>query len=259
MTPVYTGQSAAAPELYGELREPGITPQSSTPIVAQESSRPRLQVVAYQPNLFGLRDMPLDIPSAQRSQERPGNPEILEARLPNSRPRPRKPISTGQQSLEFSPLPMAGEAEPAIYCDAPVAITAHRLMAAACDGGIILLGMTLFLGAFYGCISLLGGAGAQFAINKQTLPLLAGIAVVFALLYNTLWALGNQDTAGMAWTRLRLVNFDGQKPDREQRLYRLASGCLSLMAAGLGLLWALVDEESLTWHDHMSKTFPTPY
>jgi hypothetical protein len=23
------------------------------------------------------------------------------------------------------------------------------------------------------------------------------------------------------------------------------------------LLWALADEEKLTWHDHMSKTFPT--
>ena len=28
-------------------------------------------------------------------------------------------------------------------------------------------------------------------------------------------------------------------------------------SAGLGLLWSLADEESLTWHDHMSKTFPT--
>jgi hypothetical protein len=23
------------------------------------------------------------------------------------------------------------------------------------------------------------------------------------------------------------------------------------------LFWALVDEENLTWHDHISKTFPT--
>ncbi len=33
---------------------------------------------------------------------------------------------------------------------------------------------------------------------------------------------------------------------------------LSLMAGGIGLLWGLVDEETLTWHDHISKTFPTP-
>jgi hypothetical protein len=56
-----------------------------------------------------------------------------------------------------------------------------------------------------------------------------------------------------------LVNFDGQKPTQRQRFQRLASGFLSLFAAGLGLLWALVDEETLTWHDHISRTFPTPY
>ena len=55
------------------------------------------------------------------------------------------------------------------------------------------------------------------------------------------------------------VRADGRNPNREQRVYRMAAGCLSVMAAGLGLMWALVDEESLTWHDHISKTFPTPY
>jgi hypothetical protein len=54
------------------------------------------------------------------------------------------------------------------------------------------------------------------------------------------------------------VNFDGQTPTRAQRFYRTASGFLSLMAGGIGLLWGLVDEETLTWHDHISKTFPTP-
>jgi hypothetical protein len=42
-------------------------------------------------------------------------------------------------------------------------------------------------------------------------------------------------------------------------MHRLASGALSFCAAGLGFLWALVDEETLTWHDHISRTFPTPY
>ena len=49
-----------------------------------------------------------------------------------------------------------------------------------------------------------------------------------------------------------------QTPTRTQRFYRTASGFLSLLAAGVGLLWGLVDEETLTWHDHISKTFPTP-
>jgi uncharacterized RDD family membrane protein YckC len=58
---------------------------------------------------------------------------------------------------------------------------------------------------------------------------------------------------------LRLLNFDGRPPTREQRMLRLGASFLSVLSAGLGLLWALVDEESLTWHDHISQTFPTPY
>jgi len=78
-----------------------------------------------------------------------------------------------------------------------------------------------------------------------------------AFLYRLLWCLGNGDTPGMRFAGLRLVNFDGRPPDRDQRLLRLGASVLSLASAGLGLVWALVDEESLTWHDHISKTFPT--
>jgi uncharacterized RDD family membrane protein YckC len=61
----------------------------------------------------------------------------------------------------------------------------------------------------------------------------------------------------MRFAGLRLVDFDGRKPHRDARLLRQAAGFLSLCSLGLGLVWALVDEESLTWHDHISKTFPT--
>jgi len=124
-------------------------------------------------------------------------------------------------------------------------------MAAALDGSMILIGLAVFGSIFH-------LAGGTVVINAKTIPLLIGVAGVMVLLYKLLWCLGNGDTAGMRWSHLTLVNFDGQTPDRKQRLYRLASGCLSFLAAGLGLLWALVDEETLTWHDHISKTFPTP-
>jgi uncharacterized RDD family membrane protein YckC len=251
MTPVYTGQSAAAPKLEFEASaNPQLRLEPSP--TAEETVKPRLQVVAYQPTLFSGRDMPLAV------IDQPEKYEIRDARPPSPRPRSRSVLPTGQQTLQFSPTGPTREGEPIIYCDAPVAAVSHRMMAAACDGVIVLIGMGLFVGIFYTCTSLFGG-GSYFTINKQTLPFLAGIAILFGVLYNSLWALGNADTPGMAWARLRLVNFEGQKPDREQRIYRLASGCLSVMATGLGVLWALVDEEALTWHDHMSKTFPTPY
>jgi uncharacterized RDD family membrane protein YckC len=82
---------------------------------------------------------------------------------------------------------------------------------------------------------------------------------VVTFFYKLLFCLANGDSPGMRWTRLALVTFDGQRPTRTQRMHRLTSGVLSFCAAGLGFLWALVDEETLTWHDHISRTFPTPY
>lgn len=57
--------------------------------------------------------------------------------------------------------------------------------------------------------------------------------------------------------RLTLINFDGYPPDSASRWLRYLGACLGYCAGGLGLLWALLDEESLAWHDHISKTFPT--
>lgn len=127
----------------------------------------------------------------------------------------------------------------------------HRTMAAALDGAMIMAALGIFLLVF----SLGGG---EFVFNKQSVPLFVGIAAVIALFYFLLYCLSNGDTPGKHWTRLQTLNFEGNPPDREQRVYRLVGSCLSLFALGLGLIWALVDEENLTWHDHISKTFPTP-
>jgi hypothetical protein len=66
-------------------------------------------------------------------------------------------------------------------------------------------------------------------------------------------------TPGMRALRLTLINFDGYPPDHTSRWLRYVGACLGYCAGGLGLLWALLDEESLAWHDHISKTFPTFY
>jgi uncharacterized RDD family membrane protein YckC len=148
--------------------------------------------------------------------------------------------------------PLSAEQETRIYCNAPVAIVPHRVMAAAVDMSII----AIALGFFIAVVELMCG---EITLAKETIPLFLGIAAVFTLLYKVLWAFADADSPGMRFAHLRLVNFDGRRPNREQRVYRIAAGCLSVMAAGLGVMWALVDEESLTWHDHISKTFPTPY
>ncbi len=141
---------------------------------------------------------------------------------------------------------------PVVVCGSSVALPAHRMIAAAFDASLVVIAVAMFFAVFH-------FAGGLIVMNRHTLPLFIGAAAIFYLFYELLWCLASADTAGMRWAHLRLVDFDGQAPDRDRRLYRVASGCLSVLAAGLGLLWALVDEEALTWHDHISKTFPTPY
>jgi uncharacterized RDD family membrane protein YckC len=100
-------------------------------------------------------------------------------------------------------------------------------------------------------------AGVDFGLLGNLVVLPAAMFAVILVLYRGLWALVNRDTPGMRFAGLRLVDFDGRTPKRDRRILRQFAGVLSLVSAGVGLAWALVDEENLTWHDHISRTFPT--
>lgn len=214
-----------------------------------ETSRP-----AYQPSLFpqqGLKIVPLPTMTPVRQ---PAGPKRGTARP--AAPRGRRGSSDAQHSLDFSDAPLvdAGldmQVQAVIYCDAPVALPMHRFIAAAVDASMVLIGLGLFLSVF-----LL--AGGHIVFNKQVIPLFVGMVGVLWTVYHTLWCLANGDTPGMRFAGLRVVNFDGRMAGREQRGVRQAAFVLSFLSAGVGLLWALVDEENLTWHDHISKTFLTP-
>ena len=67
------------------------------------------------------------------------------------------------------------------------------------------------------------------------------------------WKRGGQ-TLGMRPWRLRLQTVDGQSPSRALLWKRYVLGSLSLLVAGLGFFWALVDRERLPLHDRLSGT-----
>lgn len=141
--------------------------------------------------------------------------------------------------------------EPVVYTNAPVAMPAHRAMAAAYDSAMILIGVGILIGIYY-------LAGGHFGLAKFDLGTYAGAVVGVTLLYKVLWAIGDGDSPGMNAVHLRLLNFDGRRPTREERLMRLLVSIVSFCSLGVGLAWCLFDEEKLTWHDHITKTFPSP-
>jgi uncharacterized RDD family membrane protein YckC len=225
----YPIQTATAPALL-EMRE---SPVPRTATEPPEAPRP-----VYQRTLF--REMPQALPAL---------PEPTVRRPVRSRAARRgRRTYQGQGAFDFTAEPDGG----VIYCDAPVALPVHRAMAAGLDSSLVLAAFGIFLVIFH-------LAGGTVVLNKETIPSFVGVAVLFWALYCLLFCLSGGDTAGYRWTQLRLLNFDGQPPTREQRMVRFGASLLSLLSAGLGLLWALVDEETLTWHDHISETFPTPY
>jgi uncharacterized RDD family membrane protein YckC len=226
------------------------------------SAAPVPQTGVYQPWLFRDPSQGPKVVPIPTLTPRP-HPGGRKHRMPNTgRPQELKASTTArrpadsQQSLDFH-AGMSGEAslgtevEAVIYCDAPVALPVHRLMAVAGDASMIAIALGLFLAIFY-------LSGGRMVFTKPSLILFGGVIGGVVFLYRLLWCLGGGDTPGMRFAGLRLVDFDGRRPEREQRTIRLAASMLSIVSAGLGLVWALVDEESLTWHDHISKTFPTP-
>ena len=229
--PITTATAPALVEVY-----------EGSPTVA-EPPQAKPATVVYQKPLFN--EMPRVMPA--RQLVRPAAPRQHRARPPKRAPE-------NQQALDFSEAQGPRELETAvhsvIYCDALAASPGHRFLAAALDTSLVLIAMGVFMSIFH-------FAGGEIAPEKSSMLLIAGITIVLWFFYQLLFCLADGETPGMNWASLHIINFDGRRPDREQRVYRLLTSCLSVAAAFLGVIWALVDEEGLTWHDHISKTFPT--
>jgi len=164
-------------------------------------------------------------------------------------------IDDVQGSLNLLPAPQTPRilkttVEASIYCDAGVATPIHRFIASSLDASMILIGCGIFL-------AMVQGFGGGVAIDKFNLAMLLCAGILITMFYGFVFAMSGRETAGQSWTKLRLINFDGFPPDASSRALRFAGSWLSFCACGIGLFWALLDEEFLTWHDHMSKTFLT--
>jgi uncharacterized RDD family membrane protein YckC len=63
----------------------------------------------------------------------------------------------------------------------------------------------------------------------------------------------------MKYAHIALCTFDDDNPTAPQRRRRLVALILSLLPVGLGVAWAIFDEDHLTWHDRLSGTYLRRY
>ena len=219
--------------------------------------------VPAQPTLFTPQKPPNVIPFSRPKEQTAPSPAVRPAAkpVPSAPPQARvtvrkSTVGDAQGRLDFLPAaPVKGrrlktDVEAQVFCDRPVATPMHRFVATAIDGVFVIFGFGLLLTFF----EVLGG---RFGSGKIFWAVLAAVFALVALFYGLIWAIAGRETAGMRLTDLQLITFDGFEVDARTRALRFAAACLSFCSGGLGLLWAVADEENLTWHDHISKTFPT--
>lgn len=223
------------------------TRSSAAPAIEVEEARPAIGTSARQSS-----------PVQEELFEPVEKEQLRVVAMPRRTPAPHKVHSYGkpgnpQQRFDFAHghNPPTTAEQRVIYCDAPVARPMHRLFAAALDGSIVTISFGLFMILLY-------LAGARTTFDKSAIPAFVAMGLATMTLYRLVWCMADLDSFGLRWAGLQLLNFDGAQPDRSERLHRMVTSYISLAAGGLGLLWAVVDEEKLSWHDHMSKTFPSP-
>jgi uncharacterized RDD family membrane protein YckC len=82
-------------------------------------------------------------------------------------------------------------------------------------------------------------------------------SVLFLLtyfVYSLFFLAASNQTIGMMITNLRVAGVDRKRPSFTQLIARCCCYLISLLAAGIGLLWSLFNRKSLCLHDRLSHT-----
>ena len=124
----------------------------------------------------------------------------------------------------------------------------RRMMATMVDTALIL---ALFLG-----VTFLVAQRFDQLPGKHVSEVLAVIAVFgLAALYEWFFLTFAKVTPGMRYAQLSLCTFDEQTPTSAQIKARLKAMLISVLPVGLGMLWSIFDEDQMSWHDRLSKTY----
>jgi uncharacterized RDD family membrane protein YckC len=137
--------------------------------------------------------------------------------------------------------------QPGLY---PVASIDDRRIAGVADGACLLFAYGAFLALF-------GSVGGQFTLSKISAAVCVTTLAIVYLQYFALFTIFGGTTPGMMLRGLQVVNFSGDAPTPRQMLLRSVGYVLSAATFFLGFLWAMWDEDTLTWHDRMSHTYLT--
>ena len=126
-----------------------------------------------------------------------------------------------------------------------------RRIAALIDAGCLLFAYGAFLALF-------GSLGGQLNFSKISAAVYFATFAFVYVQYFGLFTVFGGTTPGMMMRGLQIINFSGELPTPRQLFLRTAGYLLSAGTFFLGFLWAMWDEDELTWHDRLSHTYLSP-
>lgn len=156
------------------------------------------------------------------------------------------PPALGGITIEPAP---AGTVEKRLGIDIPLQIAPweRRLAASVVDGLVIACAGSLFGFIFW-------KIAAIEPPKIQLLGLAAGTLAVFWAAYQYLLIIYSGSTPGLLAAGLELTRFDGSATTRSLRRWRILASYLSALSLGMGYAWVFLDEDSLCWHDRITRT-----
>jgi uncharacterized RDD family membrane protein YckC len=131
-----------------------------------------------------------------------------------------------------------------------------RLMATTVDFLVVASGVLAFIGVSAQILALCG-VGIPTGV-----PAAVCIAAAFAILwplYQVLFFTFSDQTPGMRYARIGLCTFSDDNPTRSAMRRRTWAILLSAASLGIGCLWALLDDDRLSWHDRISRMYQRSY
>jgi hypothetical protein len=123
----------------------------------------------------------------------------------------------------------------------------RRLAATMVDGLIVGAAATLFGFIFWKVTSVRPP-------DTQSLSLALATLAGFWAVYQYLLIVYSGSTPGLRAAGLELTRFDGTATTRSLRRWRILAAFLSALSLGMGYAWVFLDEDSLCWHDRITRT-----
>lgn len=252
--PAYDAPVMAAPPQTQTDYDPDFdfdAPRAAEQVVAVEPEAPSDNLIVFPKAPTYMAPMAPPAPPvyelAEPVLDQPRILEVAEEVVPTIQGSLFSPIQLDEEPEQES---LAANAQVEFELPYQVALVAQRVYAGLIDWMFVTCGFGIFAAIVWKMVP-------DMPHTKTTLAFALVVPAVFWMVYQYMFITYAGQTPGMQMNQMSLSTFEGGMPNFERRRKRALSMIVSLMSGPMGFGWALLDADTLCWHDSMSRTYVT--